>query len=392
MPGDSPLSMMRAPGQPLPRRTGGYRRGRWLAIGATIVAIAVIWTWLWYYAASVADRTLAGWLQREAAAGRVYSCGSESFGGFPFKLAVQCRDVGVEVKGTQPAFAAAAKTATFGATIWNPTRLVGDIVGPLTFAAQGQDPGFIADWKYGRIAVSGIPPDPESASLEFDGAHVKRTTTAAGNDELFKADRIAATGRVISGAPNNHPVIEVTLHLDQAAAPTLHPSLATPVNATLDAVVRGFSDLAPKSWPERVREMQAAGGGIDIKAFRLAQGDAIIIVGTGTLTVNDHGTLDGSLGLAVVGIERLVPMLGIDRLIAQGVDRLSGGDNVLDRLAPGISGVIRDSANATVIENLKKMGQPISLDGRPALALPLRFADGTIYLGLLPVGQIPPLF
>jgi hypothetical protein len=392
MPGNSPLSMMRAPGQPLPRRTRGYRRRRWIAIGATIVAIAVIWTWLWYYAASVADRTLAGWLHREAAAGRVYSCGSQTFSGFPFELAVHCRDVGVEVKSTQPTFAAAAKTATFGATIWNPTRLVGDVVGPLTFAEQGQDPGFVADWVHGRIAVSGIPPNPESASLEFDGPHVQRTTTATGSDDLFKADRIAATGRVISGTPNDHPVIEVTLHLDRAAAPTLHPSLAAPVDATLDAVVRGFTDLAPKPWPDRVREMQAAGGGIVIKTFRLAQGDAIIIVGTGTLSLNDHGTLDGSLGVAVIGIERIVPMLGIDRLISQGVDRLSGGDNVLDRFAPGISGVIRDSANATVIDNLKKMGQPTSLDGRPALALPLRFADGMIYLGLLPVGQIPPLF
>jgi hypothetical protein len=392
MPGESPLSMMRTPGQPLPRRTAKYRRGRWIAIAAAIVAVAVVWTWLWYYAASIADRTLAGWLQREAAAGRVYSCGSESFSGFPFKLAVQCRDVGVEVKSTQPAFAAAAKTATFGAAIWNPTRLVGDIVGPLTFSGQGQDLGFVADWVHAWIAVSGVPPDPESASLEFDGPHVKRTTAATANDDLFKADRIKATSRVISGAPNNHPVIEVTLRFDRASAPALHPALAAPVDVTLDAVVRGFADLGPKSWPDRIREMQAAGGGIDIKAFRLAQGDAIIIVGTGTLTLNDRGTLDGNLGLGVFGIEHLVPMLGIDRLISQGVDRLSGGDNVLDRLAPGISGVIRESANATVIENLKKMGQPTSLDGRPALALPLRFADGTVYLGVLPVGQIPPLF
>jgi hypothetical protein len=392
MPGESPLSMMRPPGQPLPRRSGGSRRGRWIAIGLTIVAIAVIWTWLWYYAASIADRTLAGWLQREAAAGRVYSCGSESFGGFPFKLAVECRDVGVEVKSTQPAFAAAAKTVTFGAAIWNPTRLVGDIVGPLTFAQQGQDSRFVADWVHGRIAVSGIPPNPESASLEFDGPHLARATSTAGNDALFKADRIAATGRVISGAPNDHPVIEVTLHLGRASAPALHPALAAPVDVTLDAVVRGFADLGPKSWPDRIREMQAAGGGIDIKTFRVAQGDDIVIVGTGTLTLNDHGTLDGNLGLAIVGVERMVPLLGIDRLIAQGVDRLSGGNNVLDRLVPGIGGVIRQSANATVIDNLKKMGQPTSLDGRPALALPLRFADGMIFLGLLPVGQIPPLF
>ena len=85
-------------------------------------------------------------------------------------------------------------------------------------------------------------------------------------------------------------------------------------------------------------------------------------------------------------------MLGIDRLVAQGVDRLAGSDNLLDRLAPGISGVIRQSANAGAIETLKKMGQPASVDGRPAVALPLKFVDGTIFLGVIPVGQIAPLF
>jgi hypothetical protein len=215
---------------------------------------------------------------------------------------------------------------------------------------------------------------------------------AAGPDELFKADQIEAAARVIGGEPNRRPVIEATLHVGGALAPTLHPLLATPADINLDAVVRGFEDLSPKSWPERVREMQAAGGGIDIKELRMAEGDATIIVATGTLTLNDHGKLDGILGVAVVGIERIIPMLGLDRLIAQGVDRLSGSDNFLDRLAPGISGVIRQSANAGAIETLKKMGQPTSIDGRPAVALPLRFVDGTIYLGVLPVGQIAPLF
>src|SRR5581483_7232213 len=118
----------------------------------------------------------------------------------------------------------------------------------------------------------------------------------------------------------------------------------------------------------------------------------IVIAGTGTLTLNDHGRLDGVLGLAVVGIERIVPMLGIDRLVAQGVDRLSGSNNFLDRLAPGISGVIRQGANAGAVETLKKMGQPTSLDGRPAIALPLRFVDGAVFLGMVPLGQIAPLF
>jgi hypothetical protein len=384
--------MMRTPDRPLPRRAAGRGVRPWIAGGAIIIALAIIWTGLWYYAAMIVDQTLEGWYQREAAAGRSYSCGSQSVGGFPLRLAIHCDRIEVDIKNAQPAFAVAANTTTFGAMIWRPTTLVGDVTGPLTFAELGQAPRFSADWSHAHAEVRGIPPSPDSASLSFEAPHVDRVTAAGGSEGLFKADRVEAAARVISGQPNNHPTIEAMFDLEGAMAPALHPLLAAPANIKLDTVVRGLDDLGPKSWPDRIREMQAAGGGIEIKEFRMAQGDAIVISGTGTLTLNDRGKLDGALAVAVVGIERIVPMLGIDRLIAQGVDRLAGGDNVLDRLVPGLGGVIRQSANAGAIETLKKMGQPTSVDGRPAVALPLKFVDGTIFLGMIPLGQIAPLF
>ena len=131
--------------------------------------------------------------------------------------------------------------------------------------------------------------------------------------------------------------------------------------------------------------------------MRVARPDAII-VGEGTLTVNAHGKLDGLIRVAIVGIERIVPLLGVDRMIGRGIDRLAGSDNAsqglgaLDRLVPGLGGALRDTANASLIDNLKKMGQPTEVDNKPAIVLPLRFSDGSIYLGMLRVGEVPPLF
>ncbi len=95
MPGESPLSMMhsleRRAGKPAMRRV----RRRWwpiLAPIAIVIVLALVWVWLWYYASSIADRTLAGWVEREAAAGRIYSCGSQSIGGFPFRIEANCVD------------------------------------------------------------------------------------------------------------------------------------------------------------------------------------------------------------------------------------------------------------------------------------------------------------
>jgi hypothetical protein len=45
-----------------------------------------------------------------------------------------------------------------------------------------------------------------------------------------------------------------------------------------------------------------------------------------------------------------------------------------------------------VLENIKKMGQPTEIDKKPALALPVRVSDGVVYLGLIPLGIVPPLF
>ncbi len=59
---------------------------------------------------------------------------------------------------------------------------------------------------------------------------------------------------------------------------------------------------------------------------------------------------------------------------------------------PGLSDVVRQGANAGIIDNLKKMGQPTEIDQKPAIVLPLRFSDGVVSLGMIPLGQLPPLF
>jgi hypothetical protein len=38
------------------------------------------------------------------------------------------------------------------------------------------------------------------------------------------------------------------------------------------------------------------------------------------------------------------------------------------------------------------MGKPTELNRKPAVALPLRVADGIVYVGVIPVASVPPLF
>jgi hypothetical protein len=392
MPGESPLRMMRPPEQRArrPHLAPARSRRRWpiLVPVAAVIVLAILWTGLWYYSASKADQTLAGWVEREAAAGRVYSCGTQSIGGFPLGIHAYCIDATAEIKNSEPPYAIAVKDINFVAEVYDPTRLIGDVTGPLTLAALGQSPSLMADWTRARIVVSGVPPNPDRVSIELGAPHVERI----GNGEtIFTAKHADLRGRIAAGLPQDHPVIEMTLRLAGAAAPTVHALLAEPTEAEFDAVVRGFKDLSPKPWADRFREMQAAGGGIEIKSLRITQADSIV-VGAGALSVGNNGKLNGLIRIAVVGIEHIVPRLGIDRLIGQGLDQLSVGNGALDRLVPGLGDAIRETANASVIDNLKKMGQPTSVDNQPAIVLPLRFSEGAIYLGMLRVGEAPPLF
>jgi hypothetical protein len=115
--------------------------------------------------------------------------------------------------------------------------------------------------------------------------------------------------------------------------------------------------------------------------------------------LNAEGKLNGTIQIGVVGIDNIIPLLGIDQLIGQGIDRLTGGSgsanqglNALDRLVPGLGGMVRQNASASAIDSIKRMGQPIEIDKKPGIALPLRITDSVIYLGVIPLYIVPPLF
>src|SRR5271170_1181004 len=389
MQGESPLNLMRPQRQ---RGSGGPaaaaappRRRVWTIVAAVVLLVAIClgWSWLWYYAASVTDRTLAGWVQREAAAGRIYTCGSQGISGFPFSIEVHCDGAAAELPHLQPPFAATARDVTFAAQVYHPTVLVGDIAAPVTLAEPGRPPSFIANWSRAQISVRGLPPEPDSLGISLDQPRVDQVTGTNGTI-VFKADHAEVQSGIVGGSARNKPVIDTVVRFAGASAPTVHPLLADPPQGDGDIVVRGLSNLLPKPWPARFREMQAAGGNIELKHLRIDRPDSTVIA-SGTLTINEHGKLDGLISVAVAGIDHIVPLIGVDQLIGQGIDRLAGstgqpgqGLNALDRLLPGLSGAVRQGANATVIDNLKKMGQPTEIDKKPAIILPLRVSDGSV--------------
>jgi len=378
--------MMRDPTSIQSRRRTGLRYTILLFI---VFALIAGWTVFWKLAAGKAETAIDGWRAREAKAGRIYTCGSQDVGGFPFRIEVNCDQAAALLRTNQPPIELRTSSLLMVAQVYQPGLLISEFHGPLTVGEPGKAPEFVADWKLAQSSVRGTPSAPERGSLVFDLLSVERANGAA-RESMARARHAEFHGRMAEGSAANRPVIEVAVQIDQGTAPNLHPAAATPIDADVTAVLRGLNDFSPKPWPVRFREMQAAGGRIDITKVRLHQGD-ILAIGGGALSLNSDGRLEGELRITMAGLEQFLTAIGAQQRVqaSPSVDRLAGA---LDRLAPGLGDVARQQAGANISLGINMLGEQTTLEGKRAVTLPLRFNDGAVYLGPIPIGNTPALF
>jgi len=385
------------------------RRSRWgLFIAPVLLLIAVVaWSAFWFFAASQVDVQADAWRAHEAKSGRIYDCAKRSVAGFPFRLEISCDSPSVTLS-SQTAQAANQFTAKLDqilvvAQVYDPKHIIAEFSGPAAITGKnGQS--FAADWKLGRASVFGLPDVPQRASVVFDSPSLARVDGSM-QVPLAEAGHVELHGRLAEGSPKDAPVIETVLEINKGVIRGLHPLLADPFDADIRALVSGLKDLSPKPWPVRFREIQAAGGHVEIVQSRIQQGD-LIAVAAGTLGLSPAGRLEGELQMTVAGIERVIPALGIDKMLDEGVpqatlDKVAPGvktqdlNNLfgaLDRAIPGLGKVVKQNANAGVAAGINALGKEAELEGKKARAFPLRFVDGAVFLGPLKVGQTPPLF
>lgn len=390
---------------PAPRRRPLWR----LFFMPVLVLIAAIaWSGFWFYAASEVGVRADAWRDQEAKAGRVYDCGKRSVAGYPFRLEIRCEEPSVSLV-SQTAGAQAPFTARLGeilvvAQIYDPKLVIAEFKAPATIAERGAQPSLIVNWSKGRSSVVGLPAVPQRASLVFDDPTIDRLNASV-QTRLARANHVELHGRLADGSSADEPVIETVLQIAGGSLQDVHPLLAQPFNADVRTKLTGLKDISPKPWPQRFREIQAAGGHIEIEQSRIEQGD-LVAVSAGTLSLNANGRIEGELQMTVAGIERVIPALGIDKMLEQGVpqatlDRVAPGvktqdvNNLfgaLDRAIPGLGKVIKQNANVGVAAGINSLGTDAVLEGKKARAFPLRFVDGAVFLGPLKVGQVPPLF
>ncbi len=346
-----------APPPPVIRR----RKRRYFLLVLVVLLVCGGWGAFWKFAQIRAQETIEGWKAREARAGRIYDCGSQTFGGFPFRFELLCDGVKATIRSAHPPAEITAPNIHIAAQVYQPTLLISEITGPLAYAEEGKAPAYVANWKLAQSSVRGTPRDPERVSIVLDGLSVKRVEPA---EPVADAERLEIHGRIVEGSAQANPVVEIVLRSTKLAAPLLGNVAAKPTDSDVDVVLRGLKDFAPKPWPDRFRELAQSQGKLEVRRARIEQGDTLA-VGGGTFTINENGKLDGQLNVTVAGAEAL-----INEVLAANKQRL--GFSI--------------SVGLGLLSGNKK------LEGRPAITLPMRVRDGAAYLGPVKIAEVPALF
>jgi hypothetical protein len=342
-------------------------RRLWLFLPFTaLVLIALAWTVFWYVAANRADATVTAWLEQEAARGRIYGCASRHSGGYPFRIEMRCTEPSLELANAEPVRVVKAKELRGVAQVYEPGLIIAEITGPLAVSEAGQSVVWRGDWRLAQASLRGVSGTPERLSVVVEDGRVDRAdgSGAEASATWATANHLEFHLRRGSAAASDKPVIEFAAQVAGATVPSAALLAGRPFDAEVTALVSGLAEWRAKALATRLKDWQASGGRLDVTRLRLRQGDAVAEA-VGNIGLSAAGRPDGTFNVTMAGFERMVQQM------------------------VGSSG---QGLQLGLLAGLAFLGRPAEIEGRRGVAVALRFNDGAVFLGPIPLGKMEPLF
>ena len=344
---------------PPPRVTRRSRRGLFLPY-ILLAVIVVAWSAGWFWIRGRAASEIDGWMTREAAAGRTWTCADQSLTGYPFRIELRCS--AVTLARSDGRFRLGPSTAV--AQIYQPRLVLFESAGPL-HVEQGALIGDAA-WRTLQGSFHGASDGFTRASVVIDDPKI----TVAGTEPApisIVGQHLELHARPDPGRYTSEGAVDVSLRLAHAQVPQLDALTGTqaPADLALDATVTKATSLGTGPVPRELERWRQAGGGLDITALSLAKG-AQRIQATGTVALDAAHRPAGRLDLRAAGIDALVGSIVGQRFGSeQGalVGQLVGGLLGLSRRPqPGAEG---DSAPLKDLPPLRLVDGKLIFSGFP---------------------------
>jgi hypothetical protein len=301
-----------------------------------VLLIAILWSIYWLAASGYARSTLNAERTRLAGQGVTFTCGDESWVGFPFRFEWSCGSFSLDA-GPSNTQGASLRAVTLA---YNPTHVLIFLDGPTTTTAS--DTSF-ATRVAGQIVASleGLAGSEPRFSIDIP---------ASSAGEMGKASRILLHGRIKDGKA------EFAAEAQDVAAAVPGYAPLTDVTVALRASTPG--DLASLArWPIDLQQGRAA---VTIEQLRLK---------AGTMTASGNGT---------VGLDANRRIAGTFSAETNDIDAL------LAVLAPVFQ--MKNNDRAMVRNMLAGPATP-----SPAKAT-FTAKDGALYWGMIPIGLLEPVY
>ena len=347
-----------------PRRSA--RRSR-LGLFLPYILLALVvagWSAGWFWIRARAASEIDGWIAREAAAGRTWTCADRTLVGYPFRIELRCSAVTLERADSRLRLGPSLAVAQ----IYQPRLVVFESAGPF-HVEQGGLTGD-ASWKALQGSFHGAAEGFIRASVVVDAPNV----TVAGADP----GPIAVSGRHLEiharptpGRSESEGAVDVSLRLAQAAVPQLDALTATqdPADLVLDATLTQATVLRTGTVARELERWRQAGGVLDLTALSLAKG-AQRVQAKGTLALDNAHRPAGQIDLRAAGVDALV-----GNIVGQRYGSERGA--LVGQLVGGLLGLSR------------RPDTEAPADATPLKALPpLRLVDGKLVFSGFPIPNV----
>ncbi len=321
----------------------------WKWLSGSIVCVAALWIGLWFYAQNQVDAAAANFQLREHKVVRDWSCAELNRTGFLVSLLRFCAGVQLST-GAGDALKLAKLQGSW--TTLQPNSVLAEVTAPLEFhfgALSGAASWANAESRLGGIITQNLRSD--TAITMFSGL----INTPQGSQSLqIEQFGLSLMPGVLK---ENDNVLQIDLTLAGVKNPIVTQIFGTQdsVSLKLAATVDHLDMSKATTLPQVLDRWRQKSGEIKITRLELLAGE-LNASATGTLGLDGQHRLAGTLDAEVSGANGVLTGLG-----------LSPKSSLIGKL---ISGVLSGK-----IENGKLKGA----------AVPLRFKDGQVLLGTIPL-------
>ena len=271
-------------------RSASWRSALWLGVFACVF-LFVGWSAYWYVARRMAENEFHTQLEREAQVGRIWTCASLTFRGYPLSISIDCSDPRLRIENGAGAAIISARRALIAARLYTPTLVDIDVTAPAE--VDTDDARTSLDWTSLQIETRGLPKRLDRLSIVGRGVTVEFANSAAS-----RADAIHLNLRRTT--PSQMAPYALALGLAGIDSPALTkligaggPALFTALGSVtqLDAATAGL-------WTERLQSWSAAGGRATIAALSLTR-DAFAVEAEGSVGLDQQHRPDGKFAVKV---------------------------------------------------------------------------------------------